>query len=260
LLCYGQEIHLSDGEMRGTQQVKGALEGRGLLQSPDEWDARNATLAATMCDLIETYKPDRATTALDVGAEIGGLTDRLAELTLLRWRAIDPDIQEPAVSPHGVELFPAYGHDIPFDDGEFDCVAFVNVFEHVSPEWRLATLREINRVLRAGGVLVGQLPNPYFPIESHSRLPFFGYVPAKLQPFYWRLTPTGWDFTSAHFFIVTVKHLRRIAEQVGFETLVVRNFNYPVAAIPKAVRGIAAMHNRLGVLPWAWQFAFRKPA
>ena len=30
-------------------------------------------------------------------------------------------------------------------------------------------LHEISRVLRPGGILAGQIPNPYFPIESHSR-------------------------------------------------------------------------------------------
>lgn len=245
-------------EMKGTQQAMGALEGRGLLQSQEEWEWRNATLTQTICDLVRTYQPAGAKTALDVGAEVGGLTDRFTELTSLQWRAVDPDAKEGSISPRGIEIYPAYGHDMPFEDGAFDCVTFVNVFEHVSPEWRVPTLREIRRVLRPGGILVGQLPNPYFPIESHSRLPFFGYVTAKLQPLYWRLTPTSWDYKAAHFFTVTIKDLRRIAEDVGFETVLVRNFNYPLEAIPKAVRGLAALHSRLGILPWSWQFVFRK--
>ncbi|MDO9710910.1 class I SAM-dependent methyltransferase [Paracraurococcus lichenis] len=246
-------------DMKGTQQSTDALAGRGLLQSPEEWEARNTTLVHTICDLIETYKPANAQAALDVGAELGGLTDRFAVLTDMTWRAIDPDISEHAVSDQGVELFPSFGHDMPFEDQSFDCVTFINVFEHVSPEWRVPTMKEIKRVLRPGGILVGQLPNPYFPIESHSRLPLFGYVPTKLQPLYWRLTPTGWDFKKAHFFIVTINHMRRIAEELGFEIVLVQNFNYPVSAIPKAVRGLAALHSRLGVLPWAWQFVFRNP-
>ena len=247
-----------EAEMKGTQQATGALDGRGVLQSADEWEVRNATLVGTMCDLIERFQPANAQHALDVGAEIGGLTERFVSRTNLKWRAIDPDLRAPAVSPCGVELFPAYGHDMPFEDGEFNCVTFMNVFEHISPEWRQGTIREIKRVLCPGGILVGQLPNPYFPVESHSRLPFFGYVPTRLQPLYWRLTPTGWDYESAHFFIVTIKHLRRIAEAVGLQTVLIQNFNYPVEAIPQAFRRVAAVHRRLGMMPWAWQFVFRK--
>jgi len=245
--------------VKGTGQAKSALvEGGSLLQSRAEWEVRNDSLARGMSNLIAQYKPVHATTGLDVGAEIGGLTDRFTALTQLKWQAVDPDANERSVSPRGVELYPAFGHEMPFESEAFDCVTFVNVFEHVSPEWRVATLREIHRVLRTGGILVGQLPNPYFPIESHSRLPFFGYAPAWLRPLYWRLTPTGWNYETAHFFIVTVKHLKLIAEDVGFETVLIRKFNYPVDAIPKAMRGLASLHSRLGVLPWSWQFVFRK--
>lgn len=247
-----------NNDLKGTRQTTDALVGRGLLQSPDEWEARNATLAQTLCDLIREHATQEARAGLDVGAEIGLLTERFTQLTDLRWSAVDPDMKEPATSPCGVAMVPAYGHNMPFDDASFDVVSFVNVFEHVSPEWREPTIREIHRVLRKNGVLVGQLPNPHFPIESHSRLPFFGLVPRSLQPLYWKLTPTPWDYETAHFYTVTVRLLRQLAEKAGFETVVVRNFNYSLDAIPKSVRGLAALHNRLGVLPWAWQFAFRK--
>jgi SAM-dependent methyltransferase len=244
--------------LKGTRQTANALAGRGLLQSPQEWEARNTMLAQTLCELIREHAPQEARAGLDVGAELGGLTERFTRLTALHWKAVDPDITEPATSPCGVEMVSAYGHSMPFDDESFDVVSFVNVFEHVSPEWREPTVREFRRVLRKNGVLVGQLPNPYFPIESHSRLPFFGLVPRRLQPLYWKLTPTPWDYEAAHFFTVTVRLLRKLAEQNGFETLVIRNFNYPSDAIPKSVRKLAELHNRLGILPWAWQFVFRK--
>ena len=245
-------------DMKGTRQVADALQGRGLLQSADEWEARNATLVQSISGLIRTYQPPRSENALDVGSAEGGLTDRLTQVTALRWCAIDPDIKEKAVLPCGVELIPAYGHCMPFADLSFDVVTFINVFEHVSPEWRADTISEFKRVLKPGGILVGQLPNPYFPIESHSRLPFFGWVPRPLQPLYWRVSPTGWDFETAHFFIVTIRDLRRIAEKIGFEIVIIRNFNYPVDAIPKAVRSLAVLHSWLGIVPWSWQFVFKK--
>lgn len=246
-------------EMKGTSQITDALQGHGLLQSADKWKVRNSTLAQTICDLIHAHQPLASQLALDVGSANGGLADRLAKLTALRWCAIDPDIKEKSVSASGVELIPLYGHHTPFADAHFDVLSFINVFEHVSPERRTDTINEFRRVLRPGGILVGQLPNSYFPIETHSRLPFFGLVPRPLQPIYRRLSPTGWNFDADHLFIVTIRHLRQIAESAGFKTVLIRNFNYPVDAILKAVRGFAALHSRLSIMPWSWQFVFQKP-
>jgi SAM-dependent methyltransferase len=152
---------------------------------------------------------------------------------------------------HGV------AHAIPFSDESFDCVVLANVYEHIEPDLRDASLREIRRVLAPGGILVGQLPNPYFPIESHSRLPFMGWLPYRAQLFYWRLSPVPWDHD---FYVVTVRDLRRRAERMGFETLLVRKFNYPPAAIPESLRWAARLLAKtMEVVPWSWQFVFRVP-
>jgi len=90
-------------------------------------------------------------------------------------------------------------------------------------------------------------------------LPFFGWVPRRWQPIYWRLSPTGWDYEAAHFFSVTIADLRQVAEGVGFNTVLIRTFNYPAEAVPQAVRWAARLHNKLDIFPWSWQFVFRKP-
>ena len=190
----------------------------------------------------------------------GELTDRYGQdLALEQWWGVDPDVREERVSPGGVHLVPGTGHDLPFGNDHFDCVVFANVYEHVTPQMRRRTLAEIHRVLIPGGILVGQLPNPYFPIESHSRLPFFGYLPRRVQRRYWRLSPTGWNFDAAHFFRVDVRNLRKAAEAEGFRTVLVRGFSYTAAALPRRVAWAAALHAKLGLIPWSWQFVLRKP-
>jgi SAM-dependent methyltransferase len=177
----------------------------------------------------------------------------------MQWWGLDPAIDKKQLSPHGIELLHGYAHDIPFPDAYFDCLVFANVYEHINPEWRAPTLAEMHRVLVPGGILVGQLPNPYFPIESHSRLPFLTYLPFEsLRRIYWRLTPTGWDYDRTHFFVVSVQNLKKLAHSLGFETIEIHNFNYPLEAIPHNVRWIARWHAQLGILPWAHQFIFRK--
>lgn len=59
---------------------------------------------------------------------------------------------------------------IPFGDGEFDVVASNMVFEHV--EDMAAVLREIDRVLRPGGLMVALFPTQEVWREAHTGVPF----------------------------------------------------------------------------------------
>jgi SAM-dependent methyltransferase len=243
----------------GTKQKGDALHGRGVLQSEEEWEARNHHLAGSLSCLIDEHVQFCTGKALDIGCQNGELTDRYAAATALTWQGIEPDLDRATRSQAGLEMLPGVAHSLPFGNESFDCVALANVFEHLKPALHDASMMEIYRVLAPGGILVGQIPNPYFPIESHSRLPFFGFVPRKLQPIYWRLTPTGWDFERAHFFIITMRHVKKAAAAAGFSTVLARDFNYRAEAIPKALRWAAQLHSRLGIMPWAWQFVFRRP-
>lgn len=230
--------------------------GRGLLQSTEEWAARNHILASSLNELIKDYLHVNTYRGLDLGCQEGALTDVLESPPHFKWWGVDPRIKQPKLSPKGAELLPGWAHQLSFPDSYFDCVVFANVYEHVLPEQRAASLTEIHRVLAKGGILVGQLPNPYFPIESHSRLPFMGWLPRSVQLRYWKLAPVPWE---NDFYVVTIKELRRRVEAIGFETTMKRNFNYPVEVIPHSVRWAArlikpAMH----IVPWSWQFVFRK--
>ena len=232
----------------------------GLLQSEQEWDARNRILAESMSGLINGYAAVSADTqtcrGIDVGCQKGALTDAMQTQTQLAWTGIDPAIAEPRRSPGGLELLPGTADRLPFEDGAFEVALFANVYEHVLPECRVASLSEIRRVLAPGGLLVGQIPNPYFPIESHSRLPFMGWLPMRLQKAYWRLSPVPWEHD---FFVVTIGQLRRSAEQIGYRTVVSRSFNYPPEVIPEKLRAAWRLMSRpMRRFPWAWQFVLQR--
>ncbi len=232
-------------------------EKHGLLQSPEEWTARNRALASTLSELIQSYVHVETLRALDVGCQVGTLTDLWESPPGFKWWGVDPVLQQPMLSrKKAAELLPGWAHQLPFPASHFDCVMLANVYEHIAPEQRTSSLAEIQRVLVKGGILVGQLPNPYFLIESHSRLPFMGWLPRRVQLIYWQLAPVPWKHG---FYVVTMKDLKRRAETLGFETVIIRDFNYPIEATPKSIRGAAWLVGPvMRIMPWSWQFVFRK--
>lgn len=229
-----------------------------MLQSPEEWGVRNRVLSETLTTLVREEAPPGADTALDLGCQNGVTTDRYAALTELRWSGIDPAIEAQSTSPEGgFPLKHGSADEIPFPDRSFDVVMLANVYEHILPERRVASFQEMRRVLKDGGVIVGQIPNPYFPIESHSRLPFMGWLPMRAQKVYWKVAPVSWEHD---FFVVTPKHLKRDAGAAGFVPALVRKFNYPPEVIPEKLRGLARLAQRpMRHFPWAWQFVLKLP-
>lgn len=229
-----------------------------LLQTSAEWDLRNATLSREMAALVDEFAPANARRGIDIGCQTGAIADALSRCTRIRsWVGVDPRLASARVSDGGCNLLPGTAAGIPFPDGHFEAALFANVYEHIVPEEREASLREMFRILSPAGVVVGQLPNPYFPIESHSRLPFMGWLPIGLQRAYWRVAPVSWEHD---FYVVTIKHLLRTARVVGFEVVMKRNFNYPPEVIPRAVRWVAkGLERPTRRLPWAWQFVLRRP-
>ena len=223
------------------------------MQSETEWELRNDTLSRSLAALISAHRPPGAERALDIGAQNGALTDRYARLAGMACTGVDPIFSEEHSSPDGARLLPGTADSLPFADGSFDVVVFANVYEHIVPDRRVASLREIRRVTQPGGIVVGQIPNPYFVIENHSRLPLMGWLPIRLQKQYWRLSRVPWDHD---FFVVTPRHLRRDARQAGFTVALVQRFNYPLEVIPERVRPVARLVDRPArrLMPWAWQF------
>ena len=234
------------------------LAGRGLLQSNEEWDARNRTLSESLHRLAELHLLNTSERGLDVGCQGGDLTDYLNAHMAMEWEGIDPILTESTKSPQGATLHSAAADAIPYPDRHFGCLLLANVFEHIPPDRRTASFVEMYRVLEPGGIIVGQIPNPYFPIEAHSRLPFMGWLPVQLRDKYWKLAPVPWEH---NFYSVTTRNVRAEAKRAGFEVAQMVNFNYPLEALPKAARPIATLLKwPMTQFPWAWQFVLRRPA
>ncbi len=233
--------------------------GAALLQTEAEWSARNDALVASMCRLIIGAGRYGAGSGLDVGCQTGALTDRYADGTGVEFCGVDPIITEERTTPGGRRLLPGVADELPFPDATFDVIVFSNVFEHLRPERRTASLAELRRVLRPAGAIVGQIPNPWFPIESHSRLPFMGWLPERSQQWYWRFSPTPWGKRPGSkegiFYSATTRHVRAAARTAGLGLDHLEKYNYPLDVIPEALRPVARLlRGPMRILPWSWLF------
>jgi len=75
---------------------------------------------------------------------------------------------------------------LPFESGTFDLATAFSLVEHIPVEKRSEFYAEAKRIVKKRGVITVQLPNRYFIIESHTYLPFFGYLPAIMHSFAYR--------------------------------------------------------------------------
>jgi Methyltransferase domain len=136
---------------------------------------------------METFRPDEATTIVDVGVadsgfgEGGGSASTYNFLeAMYPWRRRITAVGLVEL-PHFQQAFPdvawvrADGRDLPFEDDAFD-IAFSNaVVEHVGDEdEQRAFVAELCRVAR--GVFVAT-PNRWFPIDVHTLMPVVHWLP-----------------------------------------------------------------------------------
>ncbi|WP_376790577.1 class I SAM-dependent methyltransferase [Thermoflexus sp.] len=167
--------------------------------------------------------------ALDVGCSIGVISEHLV-LAWPHWEIVGVDIDAEALRlarSRGARLPLCVGDalQLPFPDAAFELVLCAQVYEHV-PDWR-RLLREIQRVLRPGGVCFFSGPNRLFPVELHYDLPLLPYLPRPLAhrvvrwsgkaPLYYERPVSWWT-------------LRHALEDLGF---VIEDYTYRLLEDPQ---------------------------
>jgi ubiquinone/menaquinone biosynthesis C-methylase UbiE len=148
----------------------------------------------------------------------------------------------------------ASSEELPFPDERFDGVLLNEVLEHVGDE--RATLAEIRRVLRPGGVLALMSPNRYFPFEGHGMrlgsrsidvpVPVLPWLPSALAMRYMRAR-NYWP-----------GELQNLVRQAGFEIVTTESIFpvfevYPWLPAP-VVRRYREAVPRLETLPFVRRF------
>lgn len=146
---------------------------------------------------IERFMPEKGT-LLDIGCSFGFFLDVARQRG---WQVAGIDVGESAIRFAKEELeLDVYVSDIegaPFPSGQFDAVTLWNVIEHVPDP--LADFRQINRVLKVGGIAVFTTGD-------------VGSLFARIMGKHWRMLIPPIHISNFHIDAVKV-----MLEQSGFE-------------------------------------------
>jgi hypothetical protein len=104
--------------------------------------------------------------------------------------------------------------NLPFEDKAIDIVFSNAVLEHVPQKMQQAMAREIMRVGKKWFVTT---PNYWFPYEMHHKLPFFQFLPARVQR-YIQLRYRTWP-ESEIISLLSARQMRRLFPVGNVETL-----------------------------------------
>lgn len=114
-----------------------------------------------MKNLAETLEHCEAESILEVGCGDGSILRHLADAQPRAERLVGVDVKDPSLHVSAdllnkpkFEWITAPGHELPFEDGSFDLVVIAHVLHHLEPHRIDATLAEMLRVLRPGGMFL----------------------------------------------------------------------------------------------------------
>jgi ubiquinone/menaquinone biosynthesis C-methylase UbiE len=130
-------------------------------------------------------------------AEIVGLDLGLKDLKTAKGRLMD--FPTPPSKGGYCAFIQGSGHELPFSDNAFDHVICSEVLEHI-PDYP-SFLREINRVLKPGGLFAVSVPR-YFP-----------------EWVCWQLSDAYHQVEGGHVRIFQASHLRQRIQSIGFKFL-----------------------------------------
>lgn len=191
------------------QQAVETVDKRASLGHPSQIWTRGLE---RRLEMLRKEVPLEGKRILDVGCGVGEFVRRLREFSQ---DVCGVDIDAERVR-QGAEWVPnlalSVGEHLPFGDDTFDVVLLHEVIEHVTDD--LATLREVQRVLRTDGKAVIFCPNRLYPFETHGVFLGRRYVFGNVPLVNW-LPDAARDWLVPHARAYTRGGLRRLYRRAG---------------------------------------------
>jgi ubiquinone/menaquinone biosynthesis C-methylase UbiE len=146
--------------------------------------------------------------------------------------------------------------NLPFKNETFYLVTLISTIEHVPYPNEL--LKEVNRILSPNGLIIIQVPNPYFPIDLHYFLPLYGYLPLFIQKIYRRLLAGKGYLINYNTIQISKGDVEKIF--ADYAQVYVQDIVYPVEVAPNWLRPFYSFYKTsLGRLfPTGHLFIYRK--
>lgn len=196
---------------------------------------------------------------LNVGCGTGGF-NVLAAAVGARALGVDDDAEAIAICRLKTDTISggfvrARAEALPFRDAAFDLVHCFSVIEHVASVD--ATVAEMVRVARPGGVVYVHTPNAWSLWEGHYKVFWLPFLPGALARLYLRARgrPTAYLATLRR---LTSRRLRRAFGRAGVADLVFHE-DTPARESLGPLRGPSALYYRLtGISPFV-ELVARKP-
>lgn len=143
--------------------------------------------AQKIVQLLASRRPLAGARILEVGCGSGAIAETLAQAAGPAGQVLAIDPRDERATRQGFGFARASGLALPFPDGSFDVLVSNHVIEHVGGRpAQLAHLREIRRVLAAGGIAYLAAPNRWALCEPHYRVWFLSWLPRPLRGPYLR--------------------------------------------------------------------------
>jgi ubiquinone/menaquinone biosynthesis C-methylase UbiE len=151
------------------------------VKDRDYYTRRMQTQLGIIRDL--GYTLDRQSVVLDLGCGNGNIVKAYRDQSYQAYGCDFNFKDGPFVSKMKekgiIRQIDSSNYTLPFDDNSVDFVISDHVFEHVKDY--PATLHEVHRILKPGGISLHFFPSRYVLIEPHVHIPFA----SVLQNYYW---------------------------------------------------------------------------
>ncbi|VVB93133.1 Ubiquinone biosynthesis O-methyltransferase [uncultured archaeon] len=161
-------------------------------------------------DYINKFKTISGSTVLELGCGSGG--------SLLQLESYGATVVGIEIDPSLIKLtnsrlktsktaycVQADGFCLPFPDAAFDICVCSHVLEHVADPHKL--VREINRILKIGGVALIEFPNRLYPVEPHGNLFLMSYLPLNVAKLCATIFGSKWLVSGEYRSRLHVMHL-----------------------------------------------------